>query len=159
MPGQLLKRDSQKIIMSWVSILFIAMFVVSGIDHRLAWSHVPLVLVLIGDGMIALSFVVYSLVFKANRFASSTIEIAEGQKVISTGPYSLIRHPMYFGALFFLVGIPFALGSFWAIPAFIALLPGLIWRIVDEEKFLNEHLDGYKEYCSKVRYRLIPWLY
>ena len=109
--------------------------------------------------MIAIGFVVVHLVFKENSFASATIEISDGQKVISTGPYSLVRHPMYSGALVLLLGIPLALGSLWAVVVFAPLLPVLIWRIIDEEKLLNNELAGYTEYCTRVRHRLVPWLY
>ena len=106
-----------------------------------------------------LGYVIFQLVFKENTYASSTIELAEGQKVISSGPYSIIRHPMYLGAIIFSVGVPLALGSFWAALMLIPVAPALIFRIVDEENFLRENLAGYTEYCSKVKYRLIPGLY
>ncbi len=153
------KRIAQKIIMSCVTVLFIVMFIIAGIDHRLAWSHLAIFVVLTGDGMIILSFVIYDLVFKENSFASSTIEISEGQKVITSGPYSVVRHPMYSGGFVFLLGIPLALGSLWAFLALVPLLPILIWRIVDEEKMLNKQLPGYTQYCAKVKYRLIPGVY
>jgi protein-S-isoprenylcysteine O-methyltransferase Ste14 len=153
------KRVAQKIIMSCATVLYMAILVVSGIDHRLGWSHLPKVVVLLGECMIVLGFVATHLVFQENSFASSTIEIAEGQKVISTGPYRLVRHPMYCGGLVLLLGIPLALGSLWSVLIFLPLVPALMWRIVDEEKLLNKQLDGYSEYCTKVKYRLIPWLY
>jgi protein-S-isoprenylcysteine O-methyltransferase Ste14 len=153
------KRGPQKIIMWCMVVSFLAIFVVSGFDHRLGWSHAPMVVPVIGECMIVLSFVVFDLVFRANTFASATIEIAEGQKVISTGPYGLVRHPMYSGALVFLLGIPLALGSFGAVLICVSLLPLLIWRIVDEEKLLDKQLEGYTEYCAKVKYRLIPGIY
>lgn len=152
-------RVTQKIIMLCVSALFIAMFIVSGIDRRLAWSQLPTAVILLGDCLIGLAFVVYHFVFRENTFAAGTVEIAAGQKVISTGPYHLVRHPMYSGGLLFLLGIPFALGSLWAVLIFVPLVPALIWRIVDEERLLKEHLPGYIEYCSKVKYRLIPGIY
>jgi len=153
------KSTAQRIIMSCVTVFFTAIPIVSGVDHRLAWSHLPMGAVLAGDSMIVLGFVVFDLVFRENSFASATIEISEGHKVISTGPYSLIRHPMYSGGLVFLLGIPIALGSWWALLIFIPLLPVLIWRLIDEEKFLHKNLEGYTQYCAKVKYRLIPWLY
>src|ERR1700679_99920 len=153
------KRGAQKIIMRCMLVLFVAIFIGCGIDHRLGWSHAPMVVPVIGECMIVLSFVVFDLVFRANTFASATIEIAEGQKVISTGPYGLVRHPMYSGALVLLLGIPLALGSLWAVLVSISLLPLLIWRIVDEEKLLHKELDGYTEYCAKVKHRLIPGIY
>ena len=82
--------------------------------------------------------------------------MAPNQKVISTGPYALVRHPMYAAALVMLLGIPIALGSWWGVPVIVAILPALIWRLLDEEKFLAENLPGYSEYQARVRYRLIP---
>jgi protein-S-isoprenylcysteine O-methyltransferase Ste14 len=153
------KRGAQKLIMWCASVLFVAMVIVSGLDHRLGWSHMSVAWALVGNCMIAIGFVVVHLVFKENSFASATIEISDGQKVISTGPYSLVRHPMYSGALVLLLGIPLALGSLWAVVVFAPLLPVLIWRIIDEEKLLNNELAGYTEYCTRVRHRLVPWLY
>jgi protein-S-isoprenylcysteine O-methyltransferase Ste14 len=95
-------------------------------------------------------------VFKENTFTSATIEVAPDQKVISTGPYAIIRHPMYAGALVMLLGIPIALGSWWGLVVIVAMMPALIWRLFDEEKFLARKLPGYLEYQKQVRYRLIP---
>jgi protein-S-isoprenylcysteine O-methyltransferase Ste14 len=94
-----------------------------------------------------------------NTFTSATIEIAEDQKVISTGPYALVRHPMYAGALLYCLGTPLALGSYWGILAFLAMIPFLIWRLVDEERLLAKNLPGYAEYCARVRWRLIPGIF
>jgi protein-S-isoprenylcysteine O-methyltransferase Ste14 len=98
-------------------------------------------------------------VFKENTFTSATIELAPDQKVISTGPYALVRHPMYAGALVMLLGIPIALGSWWGVLVTFAMMPALIWRLFDEEKFLARNLAGYVEYQNKVQYRLIPLLW
>ncbi|MEJ0071165.1 MAG: isoprenylcysteine carboxylmethyltransferase family protein [Pseudomonadota bacterium] len=94
--------------------------------------------------------------FRANSFSSATIELAADQTVISTGPYALVRHPMYAGGLVMFLGIPLALGSWWGLLAVAALLPPLIWRLLDEEKFLARHLPGYRDYQARVRYRLLP---
>jgi protein-S-isoprenylcysteine O-methyltransferase Ste14 len=95
-------------------------------------------------------------VFRENSFASATIESAADQRVISTGPYAWVRHPMYAAALVMLLGISPALGSWWGLPVMIAILPALIWRLTDEERFLVQNLQGYGEYREKVRYRLLP---
>jgi protein-S-isoprenylcysteine O-methyltransferase Ste14 len=153
------KRSAQRLIMLCASLGFIALFVVAGFDHRLAWSYVPTAAVLAGDAMIVLGFVIIFIVFRENTFASSTIELSEGQKVISTGVYSLIRHPMYFGAMIFILGIPLALGSLWTFVVLVPFLPIMNWRMDDEETFLSKNLKGYAEYCTKVKYRLIPGLY
>ena len=152
-------RPVQRIIMSCITASFVLFLVVCGLDHRFGWSNVPLPVVLFGDLLIAISFYVFTKVCLENHFASATIELHEGQNVVSTGMYGVVRHPMYAGALLLLLGIPLALGSVYS-GLLIFLATGiLIWRISDEEKFLLSHLNGYTEYCNKVRYRLIPGLY
>jgi protein-S-isoprenylcysteine O-methyltransferase Ste14 len=153
------KAGAQRIIMLFVSVGFIAMLVVPALDHRFGWSAVPLTVVVAGDVLVAVGFYVIFLVYKENSFASATIEIAEGQKVISTGPYSVVRHPMYAGALLYLLGTPLALGSYWGLLAVVAMLPFLLWRLFDEEKFLAANLPGYTEYTNRVRYRLVPFVW
>jgi protein-S-isoprenylcysteine O-methyltransferase Ste14 len=111
---------------------------------------------LAGDALVVLGWVGIFFVFRENSFASATIELAPDQKVISTGPYALVRHPMYATALVMLLGIPIALGSMWGVLVIVAILPALIWRLLDEEKFLAKNLLGYPEYQARVRYRLIP---
>jgi protein-S-isoprenylcysteine O-methyltransferase Ste14 len=113
-------------------------------------------MVLVGDLLVVLGFLAAFFVFRANTFTSATIELAPKQKVISTGPYALIRHPMYAGGLVLLAGIPLALGSWWGWLIVAAMVPALIWRLIDEEKFLARNLAGYREYQQKVRYRLVP---
>jgi protein-S-isoprenylcysteine O-methyltransferase Ste14 len=153
------KETAQKIIMLFASTGFIGSLVVPALDHRFGWSSVPLYAVIAGDMLTALCFTIMFLVFKENTFTSATIEIAEHQKVISTGPYGFVRHPMYAGGLLLFIGAPLALGSYWGLLAFVAVLPVLIWRLLDEEKFLAKGLPGYVEYCAKVRWRLIPGIF
>jgi protein-S-isoprenylcysteine O-methyltransferase Ste14 len=98
-------------------------------------------------------------VYKENTFASATIEVSPEQKVISMGPYKLVRHPMYMGALFLLVGIPLSLGSLCGLFAIALMLPALIWRLLNEERFLVKNLPGYSEYRDTVRYRLVPFIW
>jgi protein-S-isoprenylcysteine O-methyltransferase Ste14 len=150
------KETTQKIIMSLTSLGFIALIVVPALDRRFAWSHVPPYLALAGDLLVVLGFLAAFLVFRENTFSSATIELAPEQRVISTGPYALVRHPMYAGGIVLLVGIPLALGSWWGLLVVIAMVPALIWRLLDEEKFLARNLPGYPEYQNKVRYRLLP---
>jgi protein-S-isoprenylcysteine O-methyltransferase Ste14 len=119
----------------------------------------PPSLALAGDAVMVLGWLGIFFVFKENSFASSTIELAPDQNVISTGPYALVRHPMYLSALVMLLGIPIALGSWWGVLVIIAIMPALIWRLIDEERFLAGGLAGYVEYRQKVRYRLIPWVW
>jgi protein-S-isoprenylcysteine O-methyltransferase Ste14 len=153
------KGKPQKIIMLIASIASIASLVVPALDHRSMWSSGPLYMVIAGDVLTALSFYIMLLVFKENTFTSATIEITEAQKVISTGPYALVRHPMYAGGLLLFIGTPLALGSYWGLLAFVAALPALIWRLSDEEWFLSRNLPAYTEYCAKVRWRLIPGVF
>jgi protein-S-isoprenylcysteine O-methyltransferase Ste14 len=153
------KEPTQKIIMGFVSLGFIALLVVPALDHRFGWSAVPLSLQIVGDILVAAGFYVIFLVYKENTFTSATIEIAENHKVISTGPYALVRHPMYAGGLLYLLGTPLALGSYWGLLALAAMMPFLIWRLFDEEDFLAKGLPGYPDYQHRVRYRLVPFVW
>ncbi len=150
---------AQKIIMSMALLSIIGLFVFCAFDHRFAWSPVPPLGVLAGDVLIAISFLIYYFVFKENSFGGSTIETVEDQKVISTGPYALVRHPMYVGVLVMMMGVPIALGSWWGLAVLALTAPALMWRILDEEKLLKNDLPGYIEYTQKVRYRLVPYLW
>ncbi len=153
------QERSQNIIQAFAAVAFIALFVVSALDHRFGWSTVPPYLVALGDILIVLGFYLVFLVFKENSFASGTIEVGADQCVISTGPYALVRHPMYIGALVMLVGVPLALGSLWGLVAIIPMTLVIIARLLDEEKFLTRNLAGYSEYQSKVRCRLLPLIW
>jgi protein-S-isoprenylcysteine O-methyltransferase Ste14 len=150
------KRVSQRVIMIFTSIGFIGLLVVPGLDRRFSWSTVPLAVVIAGDALVALGYYFIFLVFRQNTYSSATIEMAVNQKVIDSGPYSLVRHPMYAGALLYLMGMPLALGSYWGLVPFVAMIPFLIWRIFDEEMMLTRELEGYDEYKQRVRYRLVP---
>jgi len=142
--------------MCLASIGFIGLIVVPALDHRFAWSHMPPYVALAGDVLVVLGWLAIFLVFKENTFSSATIELAPDHRVISTGPYALVRHPMYAGAIIMLLGLPIALGSWWGLLVFVAMMPALIWRLFDEEAFLARNLQGYVEYQKRVRYRLIP---
>jgi protein-S-isoprenylcysteine O-methyltransferase Ste14 len=150
------KQTSQKIIKFLTSVGFIGVILIPAFDHRFAWSHLPASVALAGDALVAFGWLAIFLVFKENSFTSATIELAPDQKVISTGPYALVRHPMYAGSFVMLLGSSIALGSWSGVLAIVALIPVRIWRIINEEKFLADHLPGYVAYQEKVRYRLIP---
>ena len=150
------KRPAQRLIMLVMTIAFAALFVVPALDIRFGWSAVPAAVVALGDALVVVGFWIIFVVYRENSFTSATIEIAEDQKVISTGPYAIVRHPMYVGALLYLFGIPLALGSYWGLLAFVPIVPLLLWRIFDEERMLVKSLDGYLAYREQVRYRLIP---
>jgi protein-S-isoprenylcysteine O-methyltransferase Ste14 len=153
------KRGAQKIIMLFTSAGFIALLVVPSLDHRFGWSHVPVGVVIASDVLVALGFYFIFLVYRENTFTSATIEVAENQTVVSTGPYAIVRHPMYASASLYLFGTPLALASYWGLLVIAAIIPFLIWRLVDEERFLSTNLPGYSEYQEKVRYRLVPFLW
>jgi protein-S-isoprenylcysteine O-methyltransferase Ste14 len=153
------KEPAQKVIMLFASVGFIGLLVVPALDHRFDWSMVPLPVVTAGDGLIAIGFYLIFLVYRENTFTSATIEVAEDQKVISTGPYALIRHPMYASAFLYLVGTPLALGSYWGLLALLFMMSFLIWRLFDEEKFLARNLPGYTEYQKQVQHRLVPYVW
>jgi protein-S-isoprenylcysteine O-methyltransferase Ste14 len=153
------KEPTQKIIMVFAMVGFIAMLVFPALDHRFGWSSVPASVSLLGDALIALGFLFIFFVFRENSYGASTIQVAEGQTVISTGPYALVRHPMYAGGLVMWVGIPLALGSWWGFFVLLLLLPALLWRLLDEERFLRQNLPGYAQYQTKVKYRLLPFIW
>jgi protein-S-isoprenylcysteine O-methyltransferase Ste14 len=153
------KEKPQKIIMSIASAGYVALLVVPALDHRFAWSKVPDSVAVLGNVVTAIWFYIEFLVFRENSFSSATVELAEGQTVISTGPYSVVRHPMYAGALLLFISAPLALGSYWGLVAVVVILPVLIWRLVNEEELLARNLPGYAEYQLRVRYRLIPGIF
>jgi protein-S-isoprenylcysteine O-methyltransferase Ste14 len=153
------KRPAQKFIMLGTSIGFIALLVVPALDHRFGWSAVAFGGVVAGDVVVAIGFCLISLVYRENTFTSATIEVAEHQKVISTGPYAIVRHPMYASGSLYLLGTPLALGSYWGFVPIAAMMPFLIWRLFDEERFLARNLPGYTEYQKRVRHRLVPFVW
>ncbi len=152
-------QRNQQIIQSFASLFFIALFVVPGLDFRFHWSNVPATLSLIADGVVALSLFFVFLVFRENTYTSATIEVTHEQKVISSGPYSLVRHPMYSGAFLLLLVTPPALGSWVGIPFALPVILIIVLRLLEEEKFLAASLSGYEDYRQKVRYRLIPFVW
>ena len=153
------KEPTQKIIMAITSVCFFLLIFIPVLDHRQHWSSVPAWLAIASDAGIALSFFLVTLVLRQNSFAAATIRVEAGQPVISTGAYGLVRHPMYAVALPMFVFMPLALGSYWGLLTLIAILPALIWRLLDEERYLKINLPGYADYCRRVRYRLVPLLW
>jgi protein-S-isoprenylcysteine O-methyltransferase Ste14 len=150
------KRLAQRIIMLFASLGFVAVFLMAGLDHRFGWSHVPNPLVVAGDALVAIGFYLIFLVYRENTYTSATVEVAAGQRVVSTGPYALVRHPMYAGGAVYLFATPLALGSYWSFVPIAIMLPFLIWRLFDEERLLSAELPGYADYQKRVRYRMIP---
>jgi protein-S-isoprenylcysteine O-methyltransferase Ste14 len=153
------KEPTQKAIMVVALLAFAAMPVLSAIDHRFGWSSVPASIVILGDVLIVLAYVGFTLVFRENTFGAATIQVVEGQRVISTGPYAVVRHPMYSWGLLLMLGIPLALGSWWGLLIAVIGVAGIVARLLDEERFLAGNLPGYSDYMRRVRYRLVPRLW
>jgi protein-S-isoprenylcysteine O-methyltransferase Ste14 len=153
------KEKIQKIIQFFTSLVFFATVVFPPLDYRFGWSPVSATVSLTGDLLVAVGILLIFFVFKENSFASATVEIAPEQHIVSTGPYAIVRHPMYSGALIMYLGIPLALGSAWGAFAIVPMALGLAWRLLDEEKFLIKNLPGCSEYRTKVRYRLVPFIW
>ncbi len=153
------KEKGQQTIQSIAAVAFIAMFILPGLDHRFGWSAVPLPVILAGDALVALGLLIVFFVFRENSYTSAVIEVGAEQKIVSTGPYALVRHPMYSGALLMLIGVPLALGSYWGLLAFVPIALVIVWRLLDEEKFLVKNLPGYPDYQNKVRYHLVPFIW
>jgi protein-S-isoprenylcysteine O-methyltransferase Ste14 len=152
-------RTVQKVVLAGWYLSLAAMLVVSALDHRFGWSPVPTAICLVGDVLVAVGLGITMQVVIQNSHAAATIRVEAGQKLASTGLYGLVRHPMYAGNVIMMIGIPLALGSYWGL---VSVVPGLIvltLRIRDEEKLLQEELDGYREYTQKVRYRLVPHMW
>lgn len=153
------KERSQKIIQAVASLAFLSTLVVPALDHRFRWlrgARVPLPIAVAGDVVVVVGFLVIFLVFRANTYTSSVIEVAAEQRVIETGPYAVVRHPMYSGALVMFLGVPLALGSLVGLITFVPFAAVIVWRLLDEERFLSNRLVGYAAYCKKTRYRIVP---
>ena len=146
----------QKVIQSIAGALFCALLILPGLDHRFQWSSVPLPLVLVSNILVAISFAIIFVVFKENSYAGGVVQVEEAQRVISTGLYAYVRHPMYAGGGLLLVATPTALGSWWGIPVGLVLCAVIVVRLVDEERRLAADLSGYEEYRRKVPYRIVP---
>ncbi len=153
------KEGEQRTVIKLSGLMFIAGFVLAGLDFRFSWLKLPFWVSIIGAVLFLISYALYAEVLRENTYLSRTIEVQEGQKVVSTGLYSIVRHPMYSATLLLFISMPIVLGSV------IALVPFLFYsliigkRIINEEKVLTEGLDGYKEYTEKVRYRLVPFIW
>jgi protein-S-isoprenylcysteine O-methyltransferase Ste14 len=154
------RTSAQKVITTVGLPVFVAVFVIMVLDHRFGWSAaVPAYLSLFGDALAVLGIVIYFFVVRENRYAASTIKVVDGQTVVSTGPYAIVRHPMYLGAILVFLGAPLALGSWWGLLFTPLFIGGFAWRLLDEERFLHANLRGYDEYMLSVRYRLAPYIW
>lgn len=153
------KEMRQKIVQAVASVFFLSTIVVPALDRRFGWSYVPSAISVAAAALFVFGFVVMFLVFRENSYAASTIEVAEGQGVITTGPYRVVRHPMYAGGLVSFLATPIALGSWWGIIPALGLIFAIVARLRDEERFLVENLPGYDAYRAGTPARLIPWLW
>jgi protein-S-isoprenylcysteine O-methyltransferase Ste14 len=145
--------------MSLLIVIFFVLLIFSIFDWRFGWSAVPAWVSVLGDALVALGLMINLRVLAENTYSAATIYKMENQKVITTGPYALVRHPMYVGVLVMAAGVPIALGSWWGLLLVLLTIPLLILRIVDEEKMLFSELEGYEAYARNVRYRLVPGLW
>jgi protein-S-isoprenylcysteine O-methyltransferase Ste14 len=152
-------RPVQKIVADGIYVIFPALLVFSAFDHRFGWSPVPAAVSVIGNAMVAVGLGLTMLVVVQNGYAAANITVEEGQPVVSTGLYGIVRHPMYFGAIIMMAGIPLALDSWWGLVVLVPTIIGLAFRIHDEEKMLNVELDGYRQYTEKVHSRLVPYVW
>jgi protein-S-isoprenylcysteine O-methyltransferase Ste14 len=150
---------SQKIIQALTGLLFCALLIVPGLDHRFHWSALPIPIVLSADVVVVLGLLIVFFVFKENSHTGSVVKVEPGQQVVETGPYRLVRHPMYAGGVLAFLATPLALGSLWALLVAVPLCGAIVARLLDEERFLSAHLPGYDGYCRKVRYRLMPMVW
>jgi len=153
------KVREQKRIMVFVYTIWLIAFVLPGLDHRFGWSHQPLGITIFSQAVVLGGFVMTLWVLKVNPFAARTIQVEPGQEVISSGPYRIVRHPMYLGGNVMLLFTPPALGSYFALPAFALLIPLIVLRLLNEEKVLRQELPGYADYCVHTRFRLVPFLW
>lgn len=153
------KERSQKIIVSLILVSFLVFLILPSLDHRLGVSPVPAYLSLAGDAVIVAAFLFIFWVLKVNSYAAANVGVTQNQRVIDTGPYAHVRHPMYAGAVWLFVGVPLALGSWLTLCLMPLVLAVLAWRLVDEERVLRRDLAGYDDYARRVRYRLFPWVW
>src|SRR2546422_11540714 len=147
-------RTRQKVIQAFASLFFVVLVLVPALDHRFRWSEVPPFLAFAADAVVVIGLLVVFLVFRENSYTSAIIEVQNEQRVVTSGPYGVVRHPMYAGALLMLLAMPVALGSFVGGMFVLPMLVVIIWRLIDEESYLSKHLPGYDAYRRKTRYRL-----
>lgn len=154
---QMRERETKQSRIIQISILyFLVVFLMPGFDKRFGWSQASVVAVIVADILVLLGYSIFFLVLRENRYAARTIQVEQDQQVIRSGPYALVRHPMYLGMMILTVFSPLALGSYWAVIPGLAIIPILVARIINEETLLAKELTGYTEYMQQTRYRLIP---
>lgn len=153
------KENTQKGVVALSALLFLAGFLVAGLDYRFGWSHVPTWAVSVAAIVLLASYALYAEVMRENAYLSRTIEVQEGQRVVDTGLYGIVRHPMYAVTIWLFLSIPVVLGSWWSLLIFSPYILVIVVRIVNEEKVLSDGLAGYTEYKKRVKYRLLPFVW
>lgn len=153
------KRSAQQGVVKLSGLMFVAGFVVAGLDFRFGWSAMPQAVTVIASVLFLLAYALYAEVMRENAYLSRTIKVEEGQTVVSTGLYGIVRHPMYMATLLLFLVMPLVLGSWWALIPFAFYPAIIIARLKDEEKLLTRELAGYEEYKEKVKYRIIPFIW
>jgi protein-S-isoprenylcysteine O-methyltransferase Ste14 len=153
------REKEQRWIVTASSLGLVGTFVIPGFDRRFGWSSVPIWVVIAANTVVFLGYLLFMRTLLANEYAGRTVEVEEGQRLISTGPYAAIRHPLYLAAIWIFTAAPLALGSFWALLPAVLVVIIFLFRIREEEKVLTRTLPGYAAYCRKVRYRLIPGIW
>ncbi len=153
------KRGSQKGVVGFSGLMFIAGFVVAGLDFRFGWSVMPMPVTITASVLFLASYALYAEVMRENAYLSRTIKVEEGQKVVDTGLYGIVRHPMYMATLLLFTMMPIVLGSWFALLVFALYPPIIVVRLLDEEELLTRELPGYAEYKKKVKYRILPYVW
>ncbi|MBP3382865.1 MAG: isoprenylcysteine carboxylmethyltransferase family protein [Tidjanibacter sp.] len=153
------ERTTQSGVVRLSGLLFIVGFVVAGLDFRFGWSNVSQTTIWIACGVFIVGYLLYAEVMRENVWLSRTIEVSEGQKVIDNGLYGVVRHPMYLATLLMFLAMPLVLGSWWAVVPFVGYVPVIVVRALDEEKLLTKELEGYADYCKRVRWHIVPFVW
>ncbi len=153
------ERTTQSGVVRLSGLLFVVGFVVAGLDFRFGWSNVSQTTIWIACGIFIVGYLLYAEVMRENVWLSRTIEVSEGQKVIDKGLYGVVRHPMYLATLLMFLAMPLVLGSWWAVVPFVGYVPVIVVRALDEEKLLTKELEGYADYCKRVRWHIAPFVW
>ncbi len=150
---------TQKGVVTVSALVFAVGFVIAGVDHRFGWSDIPMWGVIAASAVMLISYAAYAEVMRENAYLSRTVEVTDGQSVVDTGLYGIVRHPMYAATVWMFLSIPIVLGSWWSLLCFSPYPAVIVIRILNEEKLLEAELRGYSDYKKKVKYRLIPFVW
>jgi len=153
------KQNEQKDVISYSAIMFLLSFIIAGLNYRFRWFFFPNIVVIIGIVIFLISYLLFAEVLRENAYLSRTIEVVDNQKVVDTGLYAIVRHPMYFAILFLFLSMPLILNSPISFIIMLAYIPIIVKRIKNEEEVLEKQLNGYIEYKQKVKYKLLPYIY